>query len=162
MAKSFTDIIKEIEENYNYHKAEADNYKRLLDAVKNGEPVPERKFMREVTHRIVKVRGLSGVNPKPTFEDEIVDFMQDGKPKTTRELIARYKEKTGKEYSSKNFSSKLSIASNHKRFQNAIYPEFPLEMRYWWGLSSWFDGKKFKKAYDEIVREKAVSQMIMF
>jgi hypothetical protein len=65
----------------------------------------------------------------------------------TRDLFEKYKTKTGKtDMKQKDFSSKLSMraAIENPKLKNAVYVDWPVFERYWWGLSEWFEGDDFK------------------
>lgn len=152
MAKTFAEHIEEIKREYEFHSEEARKFKALLDAAgislttkTNGYNVPAKNEIPLLQQK------------KPTFESYIVEILKEGDtPRLTRELQEEYKKKTGIELISKNFSSKLSIAAakTHPLIKNYEFKQFPSEIRFWWGLTDFFKGQKFKPEYEDKILVK--------
>lgn len=102
-----------------------------------------------------KNSSISKTRSKKTFETVVLEILGDGKPRLISELIDDYYLKTNKKITSKDFSSKLSIrAKSGKRIKNIKFVDFPIEKRFWWALSEWFEGNLLKPDYTKIIHEK--------
>lgn len=147
MAKSYEQIIEDIKANYEYFQKEADKYKKLLLVAGSTMPsaINEDVLKKPIVDNPIEVPDSK---KKQTFEEQIVDILSDGVPRTSRVLQDHYEKKFGAVYETKNFSSKLSIASKAKgTFRNLLVEGFPKDLRYWWCLSSWFKNDHLLNEY---------------
>lgn len=159
------DIIEAIQAKYNHHINQAEKFKGMLDVYNKvnlksmGEHVPlagnlfpqlsidSEQLSKSSTRKI-------GNKSRQTFESIILEIMNDGKPRLVSELINDYYQKTDIKLSSKDLSSKLSIRSQKGNIKNGKFINYPIEKRFWWGKSDWFDEGDFKPEYIKIVEEK--------
>ena len=167
MKKSFEysndeDIIEAIEGKYLHHLKQAEKFKGMLDAYNavdlntkvNKVPVLSNGLDSSVDKTQKTIPREKANKSRETFESIILDIMNDGKPRLVSELINEYYERTGKKLSSKDLSSKLSIRSQKGNIKNAKFINYPIEKRFWWGKSSWFNEDGLKPEYINIVNEK--------
>jgi hypothetical protein len=93
--------------------------------------------------------------PKKTFEEVVLEILSDGQPRLVSELIEDYFKISNVRFKTKDFSSKLSIrAKSGNKIKNIKFNDFPLEKRFWWGKSSWFEGNLLKPDYTNKIHEK--------
>lgn len=160
--KSYNDILAEVKANYEFHREEATRFKRLLDAVIDFAPEPIAPTVN-INHKTVIQKQIPQAkvkaNPERTFEDIIIEILNDGMPRTGRDLSLEYLKRTGLEYSRKDFASRLAMVKKSKgTFKNIEYREFPTENRFWWGLTDWYEGNDLKKEFkDKIYRSMGIS-----
>jgi hypothetical protein len=153
MAKNYDDTIEEIKQEYFHHKKEADRFKTLLIAAgielgpTNGQNV---KTGNGVSQHHVETAT------RATFENNIISILKEhNTPVDTKTLHEEYEKQSGKEVIAKNFSSKLSIVSKGKgTIKNQNFKKIKNGPKYWWGLSGWFDDKKFNETYKQKISEK--------
>jgi len=152
-------IIEALTAKYNYHLQHSLKYKLMLDAYNgkfsdNVNVLEVRKT--DTSNELVKETPKPEKNSNETFERIVLDILSDGQPRLVSELIEDYFKVTSKRFKNKDFSSKLSIRakSPDKKIQNIKFKDFPLEKRFWWGKSSWFDGNLLKPEYTSKIHEK--------
>lgn len=148
------ELIELFKYKYTYHSAEAKKYKTFLDMYisafkdldndNNSTIEPERRF--DDSNAV-----QSKTNTKKTFEEVILEMLNNGKPMTAKMLLSKYSTLGLKEVTLKDFSSKLSMRSKAGHIKNAKFNEYPTDQRFWWGLSDWFDGTTLKDEYVTIV-----------
>lgn len=114
--------------------------------------------VNEDNQGVVNVKNksdLQSIVNTGTFEDIILSIFSDNTPRTTKKLKEDYQYITGKDIKQKDFSSKLSIrAKSGNKIKNVAYNNFPIEERFWWGLTAWFDGDDFKNEYKRKVKDE--------
>ena len=156
-----------------FHMEQFEKFKRMLEAygdINIANKLDLSKFPKpeDFFHVVTDEKHNQNVNGKlkrrrnenkQTFESIVLEIFADGKPRLVSELIKEYHEKTGLLLSSKDFSSKLSIRSQKGRIKNTKFVDFPIEKRYWWGLSEFFDGAVLKPSFEAIVHEKYKSMI---
>jgi hypothetical protein len=168
MAKDFDEIIKEIKQNFDFHAAEAKKYifhkeeserfKKLLDAAgvcDENRNVDQTAISKSKINGHVKKIKKTKTRGRLTFENAILKILEDGVPRLSRELQEEHERMTGEKYDTKNFASKLSIAARNKKLANVKYDDYPIAYRYWWGLTNWIEGDKFRKEFDKKVIDKS-------
>lgn len=98
---------------------------------------------------------------KKTFHEIIHEILEDGRPRTTKELIQAYRQKTDKEYSLKDMSSKLAVtAKNEKsKIKNVKIPEMPINTRYWWCKADWIVGENLKEEYRKKITGRELAEL---
>lgn len=139
------------------HKKQSDKFKRMLEAY-NGDVLKDSNDKKVIAAEHVKDKVINKVGKerinKQLFENVILDILSDGIPRLSAELNKEYQEKTGIKVDSNDFSAKLSIRAKKGNIKNAKFLDFPVDKRFWWGKSQWFDGNFLKADYVSIIHEK--------
>ncbi len=153
------EIIEAIRAKYNYHLQHSLKYKSMLDAY-DGTPMASENVLKVIKSEapqkaLFKEIPKQEKKNKQTFESVVLEMLSDGEPRLVSELITGYHKITGKLLKSKDFSSKLSIrAKSGDKIRNARFNDFPIEKRFWWVKSDWFDGNLLKPEYIEKIHAK--------
>ena len=131
---------------YTYHLNQAHKFKVLIDTYSSEVGVlpidkSEPKIYKPTLTSYKK-------SDRVTFESIVLSILKDGMPRTAKMLFIEYNKLATKEISVKDFSSKLSIrASNKGSIKNFKIIDYPIDQRFWWGLSKWFTGDQLKQEY---------------
>ena len=164
--KDLTDeeFIEAVKAKYNYHLNLSLKLKLMLDAYDgkftNAENVSKGKKtdtpQETLFHKTsIQEKPIKEKRSKATFESIVLDILSDGQPRLVSELIEDYSKKTGKTLKTKDFSSKLSIrAKSGNKIRNVKFNDFPIEKRFWWCLTDWFDGNLLKPEYAIKIHDK--------
>lgn len=148
-------IIEALTAKYNYHLQHSLKYKLMLDAYNGKFSGNEKVLETKADVLLVKETPRQEKKSNETFERIVLDILSDGQPRLVSELIEDYFKVTNKRFINKDFSSKLSIrAKSGDKIKNKEFKDFPLEKRFWWGKSSWFDGDLLKPEYANKIYEK--------
>lgn len=151
------EIIGAINTKYLHHKKLSEKYKLMLDAYNEIEHIKPTRELIKASNGGFQERNITGKSTieKQTFETVVLNILKDGQPRLISNLINEYYALTNKTITTKDFSSKLSIRSKaNDKIRNAKFNDFPIEKRYWWGLSDWFEGNRLKPEYEIKVHEK--------
>lgn len=93
-------------------------------------------------------KSNGGQKKKWTFREGLLHILEDGVPKTSREMLTAFNQLADKNLSMGAFSAQLSpLATEGSEIKKDTIPEFPYDYRVFYGLESWFDGNKLKPSY---------------
>ncbi len=92
---------------------------------------------------------------KSTFYDVVFAAFDKEGPLSSREILVKYKDATGKDVARKNIASRLSIASRTKDIASYEYSDGPSSTEYFWIRRSWLDNNgTLDSKYVAIIEDK--------
>ncbi len=104
------------------------------------------------------IRTSSNGNKKAifgiTFKDRVLKILEDGRPRTSRQLYNEYLKVVGETNIKKfyDFSGRFSNILKSTGIKKHIILENPISKRYFYGKADWFEGNKLKRSYiDKII-----------
>lgn len=107
----------------------------------NSEPI--------IVNTIVKQE-----NKNWKFKEAILHLLEDGVPKTSRDLLNAFNLLTDKNLEMGGFSAQLSpLAKDGTEIKKDYFEDYPYDSRTYYGLSSWFDGGKLKPSYKSKIKK---------
>lgn len=147
------ELVELFKYKFAYHSSEAKKYKMFLDMYNSAFSEQDSEIINviEAVSRVPNNGNDNTIQRRPesrkTFEEVIVEILNNGKPMTSKMLLEKYSTLGLKEVALKDFSSKLSMRAKLGHIKNVKFNEYPTDQRFWWGLSDWFDGDGLKDEY---------------
>ncbi|GAB3911715.1 hypothetical protein [Mucilaginibacter boryungensis] len=94
---------------------------------------------------------FSGFKPvlRNTFKNTILGILRkEDKPLTVRQALSLYQDETHRDIVFPSFSGQFSILNTkEKAIKKIIFPNNPIEDRFYYGLPEWFNGNVLKQEY---------------
>ena len=127
------------------NELEGESYSSISSS--SSSDVSIRKDNRPITKRVIAKRGGH------TFKETIVQIFNKEIPYTGKQVFDKYCRITGNELKYSAFSAQLSVLKNKHNILNMHkIKENPINSRFIYGRSEWFDGDKLMKKYFERIR----------
>lgn len=92
-----------------------------------------------------------------TFNEVILHILNDGVPRTSRQLLNEYNSLKNKDLSLSAFSAQLSsLVKNKNLIKIHTAKNSSISNKYWYGRLSWFDGAELKPEYKARIKVPAM------
>jgi hypothetical protein len=125
-----------------FHQEEIRRIQRDLDSLDIGQGINEVK-------KVFQSKGFKlRIDPGRTFKETILDILDDGQPRTSRQLLKEFNQIKNKETKLPAFSAQLStMAKPGDTIKIFTMVNSKIDSKYWYGLAQWFDGKNLLNEY---------------
>ena len=132
------DIIQSLKQKIEEHQSFIEKYKQALSILITEDAVIPKSIPNALGKPVIK----------GTFKSVVLDISKDeGCPLTAKDLRTKFNSRTGKNMSTGNFSGQLSLLVKNGHFKKIKYPEKPIEERFEYALTEWFDGDIIKEEH---------------
>jgi len=132
-----------LKDNERYERLVIEN-KDVIDSLNKSIVALGGSSFNEVGNSISK--GGVGGN---TFKDNVLKVFEDGKPRTSRQLYNDFLKVVGetKIKDFYDFSGRFANITKKAGISKHKIPENPINIRFFYGKSDWFDGDRLKANY---------------